>query len=451
MLETIKVMNLRSAAGVVALLLLSGLARAADTANREVYRKLGAEVETELRQGELKRWFPACIDQKNGGHIASFDRQWHPIANQTKGLIFQSRMLWTTAAIAGDRPDLRETYLPYVRHGLAFMKDTMWDKAHGGFYWELAANGSPLAGKSTDKHAYGIGFGIYAAVRAYAVTQDAEALQLAQNAFLWLDQKAHDSAHGGYFEALAEDGTPLLVAPAGAKTDRINTAFGCKSMNTHIHLLESFTELYRVWPDPKVKGRIEELLAIILDRMIVEPGCQHMFFTLDYRPLPDLCSYGHDVETAYLLLETAEVLGKENDPAINKAAKSLVDHGMKYGLDKVNGGLFDRGPAYGAPRELNKVWWAQAEALNAFLLMHEKYGAAAGTDDAYFQSFTNVWTFIRQHQLDGTYGGWFEEVSPDGNSILIDSKGHNWKAAYHTTRALLLVSDRLKRLADKTN
>ncbi len=421
-------------------------ARAADTVDHEIYLRMGAEIESEFRGGELTHWFPACVDRQHGGFISRYDQQWRLSPEQTKGLVFQSRMLWTSAAVAESRPDLRETYLPYVRHGISFLKETMWDKTNGGFYWELASDGSQLPGARTDKHAYGVSFAIYGLAKAYSVTHDPAVLELARDAFNWLERNAHDEKNGGYHEALSEEGTPLLTAPSGIRKDRIDTAFGCKSMNTHIHLMESFTELYRVWPDGRLKERVEELLGIILGRMIVEPGCQHLYYTADFRPLPDLCSYGHDVETAYLILETAAVLGKGNDSGINNVAKKLVDHALEYGFDRQNGGLFDRGPAYGKPVELTKKWWVQAEALNAFLLMHERYGLAAGTKDIYFQAFADTWKFIKQHQIDSGSRGWYEEVSPDGTQVLIGGKGHNWKAAYHTTRALLLVSDRLKLL-----
>src|SRR5262249_21248906 len=151
-------------------------------------------------------------------------------------------------------PELKEQFLPIVRHGLAYLRDVMWDKRNGGFYWILDEEGRPLSGVGDGKHLYGMSFWLYGVGGAYEATGDKRALELAQAAFKWMDAAAHDAVHGGYNEWLTASGS--IVSAVSGKPQEVPVAgfpIGFKSMNTHIHLLESFTQLYEVWKDPGVK------------------------------------------------------------------------------------------------------------------------------------------------------------------------------------------------------
>ncbi len=158
--------------------------------------------------------------------------------------------------------------------------------------------------------------------------------------------------------------------------------------------------------------------------------------------VPDHDSFGHDVETAFLLLEAEEVLGN-HDPKTLAMARMLVDHGLQYGFDHANGGLFDKGYAFTAAYDKKKVWWSQVETLNALLLMHERFGAET---DKYWKAFLQQWAFTQKHMLDAEYGGIYEEVEADGTAPKTN-KGHHWKAAYHDGRSFMLVADRLKKMS----
>ncbi|MBV9469486.1 MAG: AGE family epimerase/isomerase, partial [Abitibacteriaceae bacterium] len=264
----------------------------------QTYLRLANQIEAHLKTGVLAVWFPRCIDNEHGGFYPNFRENWSRGPNNDKFLVFQARMTWVTAQIAQRYPELSPQYRQWTLHGLDFLDKTLWDQQDGGFYWGLDENGKIKADWGTEKHVYGIGFGIYAASAVYATTKEPRALNLATRAFNWLDQHAHDNVNGGYYEALTRDGKPILKpnpATPDKKMDGIGTEYGLKSMNSHIHLLEALTELYRVWPNPVLKQRLQEMFLIVRDKIAAEPGYLNLYFTPDWKPVPDNDSFGHDV------------------------------------------------------------------------------------------------------------------------------------------------------------
>jgi lysophospholipase L1-like esterase len=175
----------------------------------------------------------------------------------------------------------------------------------------------------------------------------------------------------------------------------------------------------------------------------MEPGVMNLYFSIDWRPIPDHDSYGHDIETAYLMLEAEDVLGRGHDPRTERMAKLLVDHGLAFGWDETYGGFYRDGTTFGAAEDRAKEWWVQVEGLNALLLMHERYGKQT---DVYFKAFLQQWQFIKEHQLDAQDGGLYDTVERNGTPTNF-IKARIWKAAYHDGRALLNVTERLRRLA----
>jgi mannobiose 2-epimerase len=409
----------------------------------ETYRALAAEVDAMLERHVLGVWFPHSVDTERGGFHARFTPDWERAPSGGRFSVFQGRMTWVAAQVAMRRPALRERYLAWARHGVAFLGDVLWDAEHGGFFWGVGDDGSVSPRFGDGKHLYGISFCIYGAAAAHQASGDPGALELARRAFRWVDEHAHDALHGGYHEALRRDGTPLDRQSATA-ADRRSSPFpiGYKSMNTHIHLLEAFTQLYLVWPDPLLRARLVELLELVRDRVAVEPGVLHLYFTPDWRPVPDHDSYGHDVETAYLLLEAAHALGLHEDQATGRMARLLVDHALEHGWDERLGGFVREGTTFHA-EDPRKEWWVEFEGLNALLLMHELHGAET---DRYFRAFVRQWRYLQHHQIDSEGRGVYTMVGADGAPVEA-SKAHDWKAAYHDGRALLNVAERLRALA----
>lgn len=410
------------------------------------YSRLAQDMDHHLRTEILPAWFPRTIDSQYGGFHSNYRNDWSPFGANQKGLVYESRMTWLAATVAAEYPDLAAQYRDYARHGASFLRQRLWDQQDGGFYFMVDQDGRPVAPYGEQKHAYGQAFAIYGLAKAARVTGDVEIRKAAIAAFQWLDAKAHDAQYGGYLEAMRRDGQPILTAgPTTAPVDRIDALeipYGRKTMNVHIHLLEALTELYRIYPDAILRQRLAEMHHIVRDVIVVDPGYLNLQFTRDWKPLPGLQSYGHDMETAFLLLESADALGQAQDPQNLAVARRLVDHALPFGFDESIGGMFDEGKSGQPASSRAKWWWVQAECLNALLLMHEHFG---GETDRYWNAFVKQWQFIDEHVIDHQNGEWFMKLSPEGKSLL-DAKANEWKAGYHDGRALFEVRKRLLRL-----
>lgn len=437
-------------APILSAVILSCLAAASGCAQGIASRDAGAPSAENIEAvmwAELEAWFPRCVNEEDGGFHAAYDDRWQPLDDAAAALVFQARMTWVAAEVARRRPERHDEYAAYADHGLRFLAENMWDNEHGGFYWQAPRPGHAPSEQANHKHIYGNGFAIYAAANVHRLRGDETSLDLAKRAYRWIEEHAADAAHGGYIEALDREGLPLAPAVdehGRAMKDVIGTAIGFKSMNTHIHLLEGYTALYRVWPDPELRSRLESLLDIVADRIYVEPGCLNPFFTADWKPVPDHNSFGHNAETTYLLLEAAEALGHDVVARIETKAEKLTEQALAYGLDREHGGLYDAGTAFRDPVDTTKVWWAQAEALNAFHLMSTRPGDQA----TYRAAFNSTWAFAIRHSTDPAAGGWWWSVDSEGDRIGRSGKGNDWKSAYHTVRALLEVTDRMGRPAE---
>lgn len=431
----------RLLSAIVGLACLSGAASAQEPP-RALTPETRDQIDRLLRE-EMAKWYPLAVDNERGGFHQNISRDWKLLPDDARSLVYQSRMTWTAATFAAySRPD-HDVYVKYARHGIEYLDRVMRDEEQGGFHWIVGPDGKVDPRLGDEKHVYGTAFVLYSASHVRKVTGDDLALKVARDAFDWLETKAHDRDHGGYFEAFKRDGTPILSFPADSpawkRTDRLGVYYGYKSMNSHIHLLEALDAFCRVDPDPKARERLREVLMIVRDRIAVEPGALNLYLTLDWRPLPAHDSFGHDVETAFLLLEAAETakLGEVEDAKTRKKAKSLIDHALDFGWDDRFGGFYDKGDVFaGKAYDTTKVWWTQAEGLNALVVMDQLFGKA---DPRYARAASMQWDFIAKHQLDPEHGGWFGEVTREGKLIGDGRKANPWKANYHTGRAMMNV------------
>jgi len=232
-----------------------------------------------------------------------------------------------------------------------------------------------------------------------------------------------------------------------------------KDQNSSIHLLEAFTALYEIWPDTLLNERLTEMFYLIRDTIAGEKGYLTLFYKRDWSPVTysdstetkrkkyhyfDHISFGHNVETAYLLLEASHALGLKDDERTIVVAKKLVDHALDNGWDNKNGGFYDAGYHFKNEDKITiinpeKVWWTQAEGLNALLMMSELFPA----ESRYFEAFQKQWKYINLYVIDKKQGGWYESGLDNNPEKAKVPKAHDWKINYHNARALMNCIDRL--------
>lgn len=418
--------------------------------------QMADEIEHSIKTELLNKWYPQAVDTTHGGFLSSFSFDFKPTGDQNKMIVSQARHVWTTARAYMTYPD-QKYFLEASRHGADFLRNVMWDDTYGGFYQLVDRQGKVLPDASAEKTAYGNAFGIYGLAAYVMASNDTAALSLAKKAFLWLEDHSHDPVYKGYFQHLQRDGSVIRRDDTVPSTsDR-----GYKDQNSSIHLLEAFTELYQVWPDPLVKERLLEMLVLIRDTITTEKGNLTLFLLPDWTPVSfrdssedvilkhhnlDHVSFGHDVETAYLLLEASHVAGLQNDTTTLRIARKMVDHALLNGWDTVTGGFYDEGyyfrdkPGITIIRD-TKNWWAQAEGLNTLLLMADLFPEG---DLRYYQKFEMMWEYIDKNLIDHEHGEWYAGGIDKQPHLKTALKGHIWKACYHQYRSMENTVKRLR-------
>lgn len=417
-------------------------------------KQLETVLEESLGRDILNPWYPKAIDEMDGGFLTQFTFDFKPTDKQDKMIVSQARHVWVNAK-AYERYG-KPWYQQGAENGFYFLKNKMWDKTYGGFYTLTDKQGTVKKTGIVEKTAYGNAFAIYGLAAYYHAFGDTNALHLAIEGFHWLEKHSHDPLFKGYYQDMKRDGTPLMRSSETAAS----SSLGYKDQNSSLHLLEAFIELYKVWPNPLLKERLNEMLALIRDKMVQPKGYLQLFFQRDWTPVTvrnesresiikshglDYVSFGHDIETAYLMLEASKALGYRHDSITLHKSKLMVDHVLKHGWDDTVGGIYYEGYYFKGDDQITilkdtKNWWAQAETLNTCLIMSDLY-----PNDTlnYFEKFRKQWKYIQEYLIDNQYGGWYEgglDKQPQFRTAL---KGHSWKATYHTFRAMINCIDRL--------
>jgi mannobiose 2-epimerase len=319
-----------------------------------------------------------------------------------------------------------------------YIVDKFWDAEHGGIYWLLDYLGRPISDR---KQIYAQAFAIYALAEYYRATGNADSLERAKQLYTYIECKSSDRVHKGYIEACARNWGPLDDLRLSEKD--LNSP---KSMNTHLHILEAYTNLLRVWRDPGLLARQKELLEVTMDRIIDERTAHfHMFFDKAWRSLTDHVSYGHDIEGSWLIVEAAEAVG---DPALCERARKLAvrmaDAVAREAVDK-DGSIFYEADSKGAMIDPNKHWWAQAEAVVGFYNAYQLTG-----EDRFRQLAYRAWEFIEEKVVDRTHGEWHAKLKPDGMPFT-ESEDNDaclvgpWKCPYHNSRVCFEMMERLEK------
>ena len=401
--------------------------------------RLADEMDASLWTKLIDPWFPACEDPAGGFH-QRFDSTWRRLDEDSRFVVFQSRMTWVASILAQFDGNRGSKFRALADHGVTYLTRHFVDGKTGAVAWLIDLQGNLASDRGIQRHTYGTAFCIFALATAHRTTGSELALRGAQRAFEWLEKFAHDAVYGGYREHTEVDGSP------SRRTIWPRMPEGAKSQNTHLHLLEALTELYRVWPTPVVEERLCEVVEVIHSRLFDPRGSLYMFVREDWTPIEGPVSFGHDIEASHLLLEAAKRLPSLDTKKLRETARSLVTHTIEHGVDRVFGGVFNIGTREGAPMDGSKVWWVQAEALLGFaasLLLDEQ------DEEAREVALISTWSWIRDRQIDAAVGGWYDTLSTDGTPTGRSEKGHRWKAAYHETRALLETSRILREVSQR--
>lgn len=386
---------------------------------------LKKEIKRELTDGIIPFW-KKLRDNENGGYYGEMDYELKINPKAEKGCILNSRITWFFANAYTVLKD--ESLLDEARHAYEFLRDVCIDRENGGIYWSISYDGKPL---DTTKHTYNQAFCIYALSSYYEASGDKEALELAFELYNLIETKCTDSV--GYLEAFTRD-----FKPESNEKLSENGVMADKTMNTLLHVFEAYTELYRVSKDAKVKARLEWIMDLFADR-IYNPKLkrQEVFFDADYNSIIDLYSYGHDIETAWLIDRGVEVIGeKKYEDKMTPITRTLTEQIYKVAF---NGHSLANECDKGVVNTL-RIWWVQAEALVGFLNGYLK----DNSKKEYLDAVTAEWEFIKTYQKDSREGSeWFREVYEDGSPMVGSPIVEPWKCPYHNGRMCLEVIKRI--------
>lgn len=388
---------------------------------------LRSALRTELIERILPYWLQHTPDLDRGGFVGVIDSCGRPQPKAQKAAVLTARILWTFSAAARHLDS--ERCRTMADRAYSYLLDRFWDPEHGGVYWMLDYEGRPTEPK---KQVYAQAFVLYGLTEYQRATGHAESLEQAQVLFELLERTAHDPTYGGYIEGFCRDWGPLDDVSLGE--DDPNTR---KSMNTTLHVLEAYTNLHRVWPDERVKERIDELVALFLHR-IVDRDTYHLrcFFDEAWTCQSQLVSFGHDIEASWLLTEAVEENGNASLRAdLESLLVPLIDAVLREGVGPDHALLYE---AEGETIvDADRHWWPQAEALVAFVNAYEWTG-----QERFLDAATGTWSFIEDRILDRTHGEWHFRVSEAGEPYMSDNKVGPWKGPYHNARACLEILSR---------
>ena len=379
---------------------------------------LRAEVLSELENDIFPFWLNKMQDPA-GGFRGRIDGTGRLDAEAPKGAILNARILWTFSSAY--RLLGRPEYLGAARNAFVQIRDRFYDPEFGGIYWSLSPDGKPL---DTKKQFYAIAFAVYGCAEYFRATGEEEALELAISLWRSIEDHSRDTVKGGYLEACTRDWQPIEDMRLSEK-DR-NDA---KTMNTHLHILEGYTGLYRVWKDETLRRRLVELCNIFTDRIVRPDGHLGLFFDEDWNSQSDMVSYGHDIEASWLLCETAELLGDDALLAKVRACCARIAAASLEGLQADGSMIYEYDPGTAGQAghlDTNRHWWVQAETVVGCL------------NQGWEERALRCWDYIKKNLL-APGGEWHWSVDADGNPNTTDDRAGFWKCPYHNGRMCMEI------------
>lgn len=384
------------------------------------------EIRADLKENILPFWQRYSVDPA-GGFYGSLLRDGTPVADAPKGGVLNARILWTFSTaycLYGDT-----VYRQLADRAQRYFIDHFIDPQYGGVYWLIKSDGTPL---NTDKQTYGCSYAIYGLAEHFRATGNVESLQKAIEIYRTMESRIKDPVKDGYIESFTREwGTPRKLGYDGE-------GIATKTMNTHIHVLEAYTALYRVWRDSGLRHRLARVIELVTSRFY-NPQTRHLivYCDSDWNSLDDIDSYGHDIETSWLLTEAAEVLGDSLvTTKCERIALELADASLKEGIGPMGAMRYER---HKDKLRKDASWWCQAETvvgcINAWQLTGKQ---------TYLDSAVRTWEFIKSRMIDREHGEWFRTVLEDGTPRFREPKASMWNCPYHNSRMGFEVGERLK-------
>jgi len=419
---------------LVLLLVLCSPAASSAQMNGEAARDWSVVFRDTLQHGVLQFWIDHALDKEYGGLLGRLDRQGQPTPPGNKSVVLISRSLWSFSEAYRRYPD--PAYQKMAAECLKFLREKMWDKEHGGYYFMVSREGKIVdSTKQLNPMSY-----VMEGLAEYALAfHDNEVAREALELFQVIDQHAHDNQYGGYRIAFTADWQFIKDYRDGPNAAG---SFGRKSYDWHLGLVEALATLYDVTGDRQVRARLEELLDLFVNKIIdAEVGYGRYYFHDDWSVADregdsKQSEYGLDLEASWLIVEAAQRVGRQEDPTIHRASLALVNHALRYGFDKEHGGVYRYGPATEPATNKDMEWWQQCEALVALLNAYQFTG-----DPEYWQAFDLEARFFMDRFMDHRYGEVYTAIFRDGR--IDEEKVGPWKAPYHVTRACLEIISRL--------
>lgn len=370
----------------------------------------------------------------NGGFYGSVTRELAPVKDADRSLILNARIMWTFASAYRIMQD--ERYLDMASHAKDYILKHFIDREHGGAYWMLDHAGKPV---DESKYPYGIAFVIYAGAEMMRACGDREALQMARDMYEVLEKHTLDRKNGGYFETYDRDWK--------RRSDSFNIkdpSLGSKALNTHLHMIESYTILMLADKDPQLKETVGDLINIMATKLLDQQYYHYKpYMTDDWQATDTLFSFGHDIEGAWLLTEAAEAYGDEDLLEQCRPISVRIADACADGINPETGGLYAEANEKGLV-DCQMSWWVQAEAVIGFFNAYQ-----ITRDDKYLDLTLNVAEYIQNYVSDregGKFREWLSRGDQDKHGPSNEYRVNSWKGPYHNGRMCLELIERIKRL-----
>jgi len=391
------------------------------------FKSLKKEFENELTDNILNYWVKEVYDPQRKTFYGRISNDGIKYPDAPLSAVFTTRIMWTFAAAWRVYPTA--IYKKMTDEAFRILLDYFWDSENGGIYWSIFPDGTP---EDKKKQFYAEAFFIYALSEYYLAFRDEKAKQMAISMFMLMEKFAYDPEFGGYFEAKTADWKDTDDQRLSPKDKNVK-----KSMNTHLHILEAYSNFYRIYKDKQAKVKLEHLIRIFLEQIIDEKtGHLILFFDKDWTIRSQIDSYGHDIEATWLLCEAAELLGNEElEKEVKKVALRISEITLKEGLAEHGGMYYEK---EGDKLKDQFDWWPQAETVVGFFNSWQ-----ISNVEKYLKQTIQTWGFIKKYIVDKKNGEWFRGVNSNLEPLNTDKVGP-WKAPYHNARMCLEMIRRIE-------